>query len=215
MRPPIIPNEPPSEPPYLNSTASWYSGDAWFLFEEIHQRCGLPTATHIFQKCIDVAAQQEEENAAIERRKRVRKERAPFKLPTISQIDSADRRQICLWWARLRGTDQRFSASEKKIIRRLAERYQEVDGYPKDFDETALPPTKKKGARKRNAPNAQLPAMFDANNPDSPFSIEKARRGGKMTEREFAEVLVASNGPYGKSVDGLIANLRYHRQTKI
>ena len=204
QRPFKIPDEPPSDPSYLNSTANWYSGDAWFLFEEIRLRCGLPTAAFIFQKCIQVGAQQDAAKVALERRKRSRQERAPFKVPTASEIEAADRHQICIWWARLRLTDQRFSAGEKKIIRLLAGRYKDVDGYPKDFDETKLPPI----PQKRNHGDAALVAMFDRSDAKSAYSIERKKRGGKLTKSEFAATLVPA---YGTSADHILRKVKYQR----
>jgi hypothetical protein len=127
-RAPESPHEPPSEPPYLNTTASWYSGDAWFLFQEIVERCGLPTAKFIFEKCISVAEEHDSRSAALAKAKAARRERAPIKLPTAEQIAIADRHKICIWWARLRGTDQKFNAREKRLIAALRARYVEVGG---------------------------------------------------------------------------------------
>jgi hypothetical protein len=209
--PPEIKDEPRSEPPYLNPTAHWYTQDAWNLFHEIAQRCELPTAKFIFQKCISVAEEQENQAAKIAKEKATRRTRASIKLPTAEQIAAADRKRICNWWAQLRRTDQKFNAQEKRVIDLLWRRYVDVDGYPEGFNEN-LRPTKKRGSVKRKAPNRELPALFDSSNPDSAFSIEKAKRGGKLTQAEFAATLVPT---YGHDAEHVLANLRYHRRPKI
>jgi hypothetical protein len=204
-RPFEIPDEPPSDPPYLNSTASWYSGDAWFLFQEIVQRCGLPSARFIFEKCIAVADEQESRAAAIAKTKAARRSRPPIPLPTAEQIAKADRRQICIWWARLRGTDQKFNAREKRLIAELRARYLDVGGYPAGFNENhQLPPIPKK----RNKNDAVLVKMFDRRNPQSAYCIERKKRGGKLTVGDFAATLVPT---YGASADHILRKVKYQR----
>lgn len=202
--PPRIQDEPPSEPPHLNATASWYSGDAWFLFQEIVHRCDLPTARFIFRKCIAVADEQESRATALAKAKEARLGRGPIQLPTAKQISGADRHRICVWWARLRGTDQHFSVREKKIIGLLADRYKEVGGYPKDFDETKLPPI----PQKRNHADAVLIAMFDRSDAKSAYSIERKKRGGRLKASEFAATLVPT---YGASADHILRKVKYQR----
>jgi hypothetical protein len=186
-----IKDEAPSDPPYFNVTASWYSGDAWLLFDEIAQRCGLPTAKFIFQKCIEVADEQESRAKAIKKAKAIRGKRAPIELPTLKQVDSFDRNQTCRWWDRLGSTDQKFKGGERKIIGRLAARYVEFGGYPKGYIEGKLPPIKQKGARRRNMPKAaELPAMFEALKMKHP----------KLSNARIAETIVDQHGAiYGKS----------------
>ena len=208
--PPLIRNEPPSSLPYLNSTAHWYLADAWDLFYEICGRCDVPTAKHIFQKCISVADEQEIQAAAIDKARAAQRTRELNKLPTEEAIAAADRKTICNWWARLPG--RKFSAKEKTIVAALSRRYVEVGGYPHDFDPARLPPIKKRGSVKRNAINAGLPKLFDVNDPSSAFAVEKAKRGGKLTMTEFAATLVPA---YGFDADHVLANLRYHRRPKI
>jgi hypothetical protein len=205
--PPIIKGEPFSEPPSLNPTASWYSGDAWILFEEIARRCGPRTAKWIFQHCIRIAEeQQSSQAAAITRAKAARRARELTKLPTAEQIAAADRKQISNWWARL--PDRKYNAREKRLYDLLRRRYVEVGGYGKDFKPNQLPPIKKLGSVKRNAPNRVLPALFDSANPQSSFSVEKAKRGGKLTQTEFAKTLVPI---HGHTAEHVLANLRYWR----
>ena len=110
--PPLIRNEPPSSLPYLNSTAHWYLADAWDLFYEICGRCDVPTAKHIFQKCISVVDEQEIQAAAIDKARAAQRTRELNKLPTEEAIAAADRKTICNWWARLPG--RKFSAKEKQ-----------------------------------------------------------------------------------------------------
>jgi hypothetical protein len=210
MPPPDFPNEPPSEPPYLNRTASWYAGDAWYLFASIMGKCGFETAKFIFEKCIKEGAEIEAANAKRSANAQQRAGAAPMKIPTVQEIDAADRERICMWYARLLTTDQHFSNREREAVDRLTKRYIEFGGFPAGF-KPRLPPIKKKGAVKRDAANAALPAMFDATNPRSAFSIEKAKRGGDLTKRDFAGLLVKSDKKFGKDVDSLLANLRYHR----
>jgi len=204
--PPIIRGEPCSEPPDLNPTASWYSGDAWLLFGEIARRCGLLTAKWIFQNCIRVAEEQERQTAATTKAKAAQRTRELTKLPTAEQIAAADRKQISKWWARL--PDRKFNAREKRLYDLLLRRYVEVGGYDKDFKPNQLPPIKKVGSVKHNAPNRDLVALFDSANPQSAFSVEKANRGGKLTQTEFATTLIPT---YGHDVENVLANLRYWR----
>jgi hypothetical protein len=209
LSPAPIKDEPLSDPPYLNPTASWYSGDAWSLFCEIYQRCGLSTAKFIFQECISVADKQEGQAAAIDKAKSAQRMRELTKLPTPEEIVVADRKKICNWWARL--PIRKLTAEEKRIVAILCRRYIEVGGYPKDFDPAKLPPIKKRGSVNRNAINAALPKLFDENNPSSAFSVEKAKRGGKLAMKDFAATLVPT---YGYDADHVLANLRYHRRPK-
>ena len=109
--------KPAKDSPGLNPTASWYAGDAWYLFAIMIEKCGYPTAKFIFEKCIKKGAEVEAANAKRLADAQRRAGTPPMKLPTRRKIDAADRHQICVWWARLRATDQAFSESEKKIIR--------------------------------------------------------------------------------------------------
>ena len=199
--PPKVKDEPASEPPYLNPTANWYSGDAWFLFVEIAQRCGLPTAKFIFQKCVEVADEQENQAKAIQKAKAVRRDRAPIKLPTMEQIRAADRQQVSIWWARLRGTDQKFGNRDKPIIAALAERYKALDGYTRDFNEN-LPPIKKRGSKMRNSPNAELPRLFEE---------AKAVHGEDFSKAAFS---VMHANRIGESPENVRKNLDYHLKRK-
>lgn len=204
MPPANFPNEPPSEPPFLNPTASWYLGDARILFEMICRNCDLPTAKFIFQRCVEEAVDQEEAQAAANKHRESRLHRPPIRLPSTKQIDAADRHQICVWWARLRGTDQAFSESEKIIIHHLAGRYVDLGGYTKDFDETKLPPI----PQKRNHADEALLVMFDRTNPQSAYSIEREKRGGKLRAVEFAASLVPE---FGTSAGHIIRKVKYLR----
>ena len=164
-------------------------GRARILFKSISQKLDVPTAKLIFQLC----AQEASSEAAAEKKQ---PRRELMKLPTISQIDGANRAKICMWWDRLRHTDQRFSKSEQKIIDRLWARYYEFGGYPEGYKEGTLPPIKREGARRRNTPKAaELPAMFDA---------LKAQRPGRKNW-QCAEIIAnQKNGAvYGKSVEAI------------
>jgi hypothetical protein len=175
------------------------------LFKKISRECDVTTARLIFQLCAQEAVEAVAE-------KKNQPQRQPMKLPTIARIDDADHAQICTWWERSRYTDQKFSKSEKQVIGRLAKRYVELGGYPAGYTEGKLPPIKKKGSIKRDAPTADLPALFDAMNPHSAFSIERATRGGRLNKREFAATLCppATDKPtYGATPDHVLANLRY------
>jgi hypothetical protein len=205
MPPPIIPNERPSEPPYLNPTASWYTGDAWFLFANIIDSCGYPTAKFIFEKCIKEGAEIEAAKAKRVANAQRRAAAAPMKIPTIAQIDAAGHSQICIWWERLRSTEQKFdSASEKESVDRIQARYIEFGGYPKDYTEGKLPPI----PQKRNHDDAALVAMFDRSNPQSPYSIAREKRGGKLKTAEFAASLVPE---FGTSAGHIMRKVKYLR----
>jgi hypothetical protein len=226
--PPIIKGEPSSEPPdlnptmswlnstaswWLNPTASWYLGDMRLRFEEIARRCGPSTAIWIFQKCIRDAEEQQSSQAAAIREKAAQRTRELTKWPTAEQIAAANRKQISIWWARL--PDRKFNAREKRLYDLLLQRLIEVDGYPEDFKPNQLPPIKKPGSVKRNAPSSVLPALFNSANPQSAFSVEKAKRGGKLTRTEFATTLVPA---HGHDAEHVLARNRYwrrHRRPKI
>jgi len=192
-------------------------GDARYLFANMVDSCGYSIAKHIFQKCInegaEIEAKKEKRVATAQRRATA----APIKLPTIEEIDAAaataDRHQISIWWARLSDTDQQdFSADEKLIIHHLAGRYKEFGGYTADFNPN-LPPIKRKGARNRNAPGAELPAMFDKTNPQSAFSIEKAKRNGSLGKEQFAELLASRpDKKYGPTAEAVLRNERNWRK---
>jgi hypothetical protein len=206
LLPPEFPGEPPSEPPSLNPTANWYSQDAWNLFAEIAQRCGLPTAKYLFQSCITEADNQERAIVGRDRAKAAQRARELTKLPTAEQVASADRQKICNWYARL--PSRKFRARERPIVDAIFKRYIAFGGYPVDFKEN-LPPIKKRGAVKRNAANAELMALFDESNPESGWSIAK-RRGS--TKTAYAATLVPR---HGATADHVLANLRYRRRAKI
>jgi hypothetical protein len=192
--PSIIEGEPPSEPPYLNPTASWYAGDAWYLFAIIIEKCGLETAKFIFEKCIkegtEIEAASAKRAAATQRRATA----APMKIPTIKEIKAADRDRICMWYARLLTTDQHLSLQEKKSVALLTKRYIEFGGFPADFV-PRLPPIKKKGATRKVRPAAaELPALFTA------LKIEHPR----LNNPRIAELIVERYGKkYGKSVEAV------------
>jgi hypothetical protein len=210
MRPPEIPDEPPSEPPYLNSTANWYLQPAWDLFAEIYQRCGAATAKFIFNRCIEEAEKQEREEGTKISATLSRRARELTELPTLDEVRAADRRQIVRWYAFW--PDRKYKGKEKKITQLLQQRYVELGGHPEGFDPLKLPPIKRRGSVKHNAPNAELRALFDESDPDSAFSREKAKRGGHLKKSEFATTLVPK---YGATADHVLANLRYWRKAKI
>jgi hypothetical protein len=192
--PSIIEGEPPSEPPYLNPTASWYVGDARYLFAIMIEKCGYPTAKFIFEKCIKEGAEIEAANAKRSANAQQRPDAAPMKIPTIQEIDAADRNRICMWYARLLTTDQRFSNREKEAVDRLAKRYIEFGGFPAGF-KPKLPPIKKKGATRKVRPAAaELPALFEA------LKIEHPR----LNNPRIAQLVVERYGKkYGKSVEAV------------
>lgn len=195
MPAPTFPGEPPSEPPYLNPSAHWYLGDASFLFQEIVERCGIATAKFLFQECIRVAEEQEQQAAAITKADAAQQARALAKLPTLPQIATADREQICRWWARL--PTRMLTENEKEIVGALAQRYVDVRGYPKGFDPTRLPPIKKKGAKARKPRGAELPAMFDALKLAHP----------KFSKPRIAERIFKQHGRiYGKNPETIARN---------
>jgi hypothetical protein len=193
--------------PGLDPSASWYAGDARYLFAIMIEKCGYPIAKVIFEKCIKEGAEIEAAKKKRAAKTQQRASAAPMKIPTPKEIDAADRERICMWYARLLATDQHLNAREKNAVARLTKRYIEFGGYPAGF-KANLPPLKKKGAVKRDAVNAALPAMFDDRNPRSPFSMEKKRGGGKLTKHEYAASLIPK---FGATAEHVLANLRYHR----
>ena len=190
MAPPKFPNEPPSEPPYLNATASWYTGDAWFLFANMIESCGYPTAKFIFEQCIkegaDIIAKREKS-----RNKRAARANAPYlELPSIAQIDAMSRDQICRWYERFARIDQAY---DERAARLLA-RYISFRGPAKGFKRN-VPPIKPKGARRRGAPRAaELPAMFEALKMKHPT----------FSKADMAEAVFKQHGSiYGKSAEAV------------
>jgi hypothetical protein len=163
-------------------------GRARILFKNISRKLDVPTAKMIFQLCAHEASGE----AAAEKKQ---PRREPMKLPTIAQIDGANRAKICMWWDRLRHTDQRFSKSEQKIIDRLWARYYEFGGYPEGYKEGKFPPIKQEGARRRNTPKAaELPAMFGALKIKHP----------KFNNARIAEIIADQHGTiYGKSAEAI------------
>jgi hypothetical protein len=163
-------------------------GRARILFKNISRRLDVPTARLIFQLCAQEAVEPGEAPPPSRHPQKI-------KLPTIARIDSANRRQICTWWERLRSTDQRFSKSEQKIISRLWARYYEFGGYPEGYVEGRLPPLKKEGARGRNTPKAaELPAMFEALKKKHP----------RFSNARIAETIADQHGTiYGKSAEAI------------
>jgi hypothetical protein len=196
--------KPPKDSPGLNPTPSRYMSDAWYLFASMIEGCDYPTAKFIFEKCIKEGAEVQAANAKRSADAQRRAAAKPMKLPTITQIDAAARHQICVWWARLGATDQAFSEGEKRIIHHLAGRYVEVGGYTKDFDEIRLPPI----PQMRNRNDAALLVMFDRSNPQSAYSIERERHGGKLKVSEFAASLVPE---FGGSASHIMRKVKYAR----
>ena len=190
-------NKPPRSRPALNPTASWYSSEAWSLFSTISEQCGFAVAKFLFEQCIKMGAEQHQAKEKQAKDKRIRAEQAPLRLPTITQINAADRQRICMWWARLLKADQKFSPCETKIISRLTARYVEVGGYPVGFS-VKLPPTKKKGAVNRVSPADDLPNIF------------KARPEG-LSKTAFAETLVPR---YGATAELVLRKLRHRLATR-
>jgi hypothetical protein len=162
-------------------------GRARILFKTISGELGVPSAKLIFQMC----AREAVESCATEDKPPRREQ---MKLPTIAQIDAASHARIYTWWERLRHTDQQFNNSEKKIISRLAARYVAIDGYPAGYVEGKLPPIKKRGAVKRDAVNAALPALFNA------LKIEHPR----LSNLRIAEIVVERYGKrHGKNAEAV------------
>jgi hypothetical protein len=193
----------PSVQPGLDPTASWYSGDAWYLFSIMIEKCGYPTAKVIFEKCIRDGAEIETARAKRAAEVQRRAAAAPMKIPTIKQIDSADRDRVCIWYARLLTTEQHLNAREQKAVDRLTERYIEFGGFPTDFA-PKLPPI----PTKRNHSDEVLVEMFDRSNPESAYSIERTKRAGKLKVAEFAASLVPE---YGASAQHILRKVKYLR----
>jgi hypothetical protein len=189
--------------PGLDPTASWYSGDAWYLFAIMIEKCGYPTAKHIFETCIEKGAEIETAKAKRAATARQRASAAPMKIPTLKEIDAADRERICIWYARLLTADQHLSSRQKSAVARLTQRYIEFGGFPTDFV-AKLPPIPKK----RSHRDAVLIGMFDRSNPKSAYSVERKRRGGKLKVVEFAASLVPE---YGSSAEHIMRKVKFQR----
>jgi hypothetical protein len=187
--------------PGLDPTASWYSGDAWYLFAIIMEKCGYPTAKLIFETCVKEGAAIEEANVKRASEVEKRAAAAPMKIPTIKQIDAADRDRICLWYSRLLTTSQSFTPKERKAVDRLQQRYIQLGGFPAAWS-PKLPPI----PAKRNHSDGVLLSMFDRNDPNSAFSLERARRSGMLTNAEYAASLVPQ---YGASGAHILRKLKY------
>lgn len=182
--------KPAKDSPGLDPTASWLFGDAQFLFEKIRQFCGLPIANFIFKECIKRGNEMQADREKAQSKKEVR-ERAPLlELPTKAKQDAMNREEICRWWARFANTDQAYDERAHHLFRR----YLAFGGQPEGFNPN-LPPIKKKGARRRNAPKAaELPAMFDALKMKHP-SFNKPR---------IAEIIAEQTGTiYAKSAGAI------------
>jgi hypothetical protein len=193
----------PSVQPGLDPTASWYLGDAWYLFSVMMEKCGYPTAKIIFEKCIKDGAEIEAARAKRAAEVQRRASAAPMKIPTIREINGADRDRICIWYARLLTTEQHFNAREQKGVNRLQQRYIQFGGFPVDFA-PKLPPI----PSKRNHGDAVLVDMFDRSNPESAYSIERKKRGGKLKDAEFAQSLVPE---FGASAGHIMRKVKYQR----
>jgi hypothetical protein len=189
--------------PGLDPTASWYSGDAWYLFSIMIEKCGYATARVIFEKCIRDGAEIEAARAKRAAEAQRRAAAAPMKIPTIKQINGADRDRICIWYARLLTTEQHLNAREQKAVERLTKRYISFGGFPADFDRK-LPPIPKK----RNHEDAVLIDMFDRSNPQSAYSIARTEHGGKLKVAEFAASLVPK---FGTSAEHIMRKLKFQR----
>jgi hypothetical protein len=198
MAPPKFPDEPPSEPPYLNATASWHLGDAWFLFSNIIENCGYPTAKFIFEKCIKDADELEALHEKVKSERTAHALAPAVELPPIAEIDAMNREQICRWYARFSKTDQAYDERSHRLLNR----YLSFEGQPKDF-KSNVTPIKRKGANTHKPPGAELPALFAA---------EKARNT-RLGNEQIAEIILKKHGPkYGKSVESIVRTERGWRK---
>jgi hypothetical protein len=189
MSPPKFPDEPPSDPPFLNRTANWLLGDASFLFANIIESCGYATAKFIFEKCIKEAAEIEAQRERARGKQAARYLAPLLELPPIAEIDVMDREQVCRWYRRFARTDQAYDERS----RRLLDRYLSFGGQPNDFNSN-LPPIKPKGARNHKAPGAELPALFAA----------ERNRNTRLSNPQIAEIIVKKHGTkYGKNAEAV------------
>jgi hypothetical protein len=154
------------------------------LFDRITKRHGLQTAKLLFERCIKLAKgppsneeEQEQRTAEKTRAKAAQSARALTKLPTLEQIPTANRDQLCDWY--YRWPDRELKKKEHEVYTALLQRYVEVGGYPKDFNPNRLTPIKKRGSVMRNSPNAELPRLFEE---------EKAKHGGELTKAAFVKI---------------------------
>jgi hypothetical protein len=185
----ILKGKKPARTPLdLNPTASWCFGDARILFETIVAKCDLATARGIFLKCIEIAAEQEQERAAVTRK------RQDVELPPAAEIKAMADRRVRTWWRRIQDNGQAFEGDQKQSLIALAERYLKCGGYQGSIPPMP-PPLKKIGARRRNTPKAaELPAMFKA------LKIKHPR----LSYQRIAEIIAKQHGTvYGKSAEAI------------
>jgi hypothetical protein len=172
------------------------------LFDRIVKRHGLGTAKALFERCINLAPEptideeRQQYAAAKAQEKAAQNARSLAKLPTLEQITAANRDLICKWY--YSWPDRKLEEKEYKIYCALLRRYIDVGGYPKDFNPSRLPPTKKRGSVMRESPNAQLPRLYDE---------EKAKRDGELTETAFAAIHAKRTG---ESPENVRKKLSYH-----
>ena len=189
MPPPKLPNEPDKDPPYLNATASWYSGDAWFLFANIIEACGYPTAKFIFEKCLTEAAEIEAQREKVRGKQAARYLAALLELPPSAEIDVMDREQVCRWYTRFARTDHAYDDRS----RRLLDRYLSFGGQSKEFNPN-LPPIKRKGAKTHKARGSELPALF----------VAERTRNARLSNAQIAALIVQKHGTkYGKNAEAV------------
>jgi hypothetical protein len=203
-------DKPQKDSPGLDPTASRYLSDARYLFANMIESCGYPIAKHIFQKCIkegaEIEAKKEKRVVTAQRRAKA----PPIDLPPIAKQNAMSREDVCKWWIRFADTEQPYD----ERARHLWSLYQAFGGQPEGFN-PHLPPIKRKGAKTRNAVNAQLPAMFDETNPESDFSIWKAKRNGRGTKEQFADLQASRPGKkHGPTADAVLHNERNWRKKK-
>jgi hypothetical protein len=174
-------------------------------FAKLCREFGEPTARLVMKRCADIT----EAPAPVRPPRKLQ----DVKLPPAAEIEAMTCHKVCEWWRRIQDNGQVFEGGQKQSLTALAKRYRECDGYQGSILLMPLPFKQKGASRKVRPPAAELPAMFDLSNPQSAFSIEKAKRNGRLTKERFAELVIEQHGTkYGPTVEAVLRNLRRWQQ---
>lgn len=201
----------------LDATTNALSGEVWALFDKVRKECGSQMAIDVFELVVEAGRESEKPQ------RQHLDAWTNLQYPTMEEAEAADRRQICIWYAKLREPNAK---NEKAIFARIKERYLKFNGASEAIMEEIAklkppPPRKKKGAHIGEQERADLLAFFDESNPNSQWCL--AKRGllriegqtpRRLTKLEFAELLVSNKGAagYGQSAEQILRKLKYYRQ---
>lgn len=186
---------------------SSYFSEAQLLFDRIGAASNQMMARFVFEQTL---AQNKQPAFRPFETKPLKK----LQFPSMEDVEAANRRQICIWYAKL-PTPQ--TTNSKEAMARIAERYKDFGGCTpailREIEAMPDPPTKPKGAHKANQlTDYYLRAYFNEDNSHSPWSL--AKRGallftdippGPMTKKQFAARLVPQ---FGDSADAILRRLK-------